>query len=553
MPYIIGNEAFEKLGTLGTSSNLLVYFTNVFHMKSITATNLVNIFNGTSNFATLPGAFLSDAYFGRYKTLGFASVASFLGMFALTLTAAIPSLHPTKCNDNVTATCPGPTSGQTAFLLSSLFLLVIGAGGIRPCNFAFGADQFNPETESGKRGVASFFNWYYFSSTLAIMISVTIIVYVQSDVSWTWGLAIPAFIMFVSAMLFFMGTKNYVKIKPEGSPFTSVVQVVIAAFNKRRLKLPDQLSVNLFDHVSKYSINSNLPYTDQFRFLNKAAIITREDKTNPDGSATNPWRLSSMQQVEEVKCLTRVIPIWISAVIYYLAMIQLQTYGVLQALQTDRRVFNTKFKIPAASYSIFCMLAIITWLPFYEKILSPRLQKFTKIDGGITMLQKIGIGIFLGFLTMLVSALVEGKRRNWAISNPIGEKGEISSLSGMWLVPQLVLIGFSEALTLLGLMEFYYKEFPENMRSVAGSFSFVGSATSSYLSSFLVSIVNQITKDGGDWLPQDLNKGKLDYFYYLVAALEFINLGYFLICAKWYKYKASCNPGNLGSSKISFV
>ena len=66
------------MGTTGTSNNLLVYLTTVFNMKSITATNLVNVFNGTCNFATLLGAFLSDTYFGRYKTLGFASISSFL-------------------------------------------------------------------------------------------------------------------------------------------------------------------------------------------------------------------------------------------------------------------------------------------------------------------------------------------------------------------------------------------------------------------------------------------------------------------------------------------
>lgn len=73
-----GNEAFEKLGTIGTSSNLLVYLTTVFNMKSITATNVINVFNGTCNFGTLFGAFLCDTYFGRYKTLGFASISSFL-------------------------------------------------------------------------------------------------------------------------------------------------------------------------------------------------------------------------------------------------------------------------------------------------------------------------------------------------------------------------------------------------------------------------------------------------------------------------------------------
>lgn len=78
MPFIIGNETFENLGTVGTSSNLLVYLTAVFNMKSITAVTLINIFYGTTNLGTLVGAFLCDTYFGRYKTLGFATVASFM-------------------------------------------------------------------------------------------------------------------------------------------------------------------------------------------------------------------------------------------------------------------------------------------------------------------------------------------------------------------------------------------------------------------------------------------------------------------------------------------
>jgi hypothetical protein len=47
-------------------------------MKSITAATVITVFNGTANLGTLIGAFLCDTYFGRYKTLGFATVASFL-------------------------------------------------------------------------------------------------------------------------------------------------------------------------------------------------------------------------------------------------------------------------------------------------------------------------------------------------------------------------------------------------------------------------------------------------------------------------------------------
>lgn len=81
---VAGNETFEKLGTIGTLSNLMVYLTTVFNMKSITAATLINFFSGTTNIAPLVGAFLSDTYFGRYKTLGFASVSSLLVINLLT-------------------------------------------------------------------------------------------------------------------------------------------------------------------------------------------------------------------------------------------------------------------------------------------------------------------------------------------------------------------------------------------------------------------------------------------------------------------------------------
>lgn len=144
--------------------------------------------------------------------------------------------------------------------------MIVGAAGIRPCNLAFGADQFNPNTESGKRGINSFFNWYFFTLTFAQLVSVTLVVYVQSDVSWSIGLAIPAIFMLISCFLFFGGTKIYVRVKPEGSPFTSMARVVVVAVKKRGLKLPQQPSLKLFNYAQPKSINSPLPYSNQFRY-----------------------------------------------------------------------------------------------------------------------------------------------------------------------------------------------------------------------------------------------------------------------------------------------
>ncbi|KZV23350.1 putative peptide/nitrate transporter-like [Dorcoceras hygrometricum] len=557
MPFVIGNETFEKLGTIGTSSNLLVYLTTVYHMNSITATNVVNVFNGTCNFGTLAGAFLCDTYLGRYKTLGIASVSSFLGMLMLTLTAGFTKLHPPECSSQPSLRCIGASPWQLGFLFAAFLFLVIGASGIRPCNLAFGADQFNPNTDSGRREINSFFNWYYFTFTFAMMLSLTVIVYVQSNMSWVIGLGIPAFMMFLSCFFFFVGTRLYVKVLPDGSPFTSLVQTLVVAFKKRKLQLPEQPWCSLFNHFNPDSMNSKLQYTDELRFLNKAAVITPEDTISPDGSAANPWKLRSVQQVEEIKCVIRVIPIWFSGIIYYIILALLQTYPVFQSLQSDRRLSTGKFKIPAASYNVFTMLTVTLWIPIYDRIIVPFLRRITGKEEGITMLQRVGFGILLGALTMVVAGLVEDHRRTLAVTRPalgvVTQKGSISSMSGYWLVPYLVLAGISEAFAVIGEIEFFYKQFPENMRSFATAFLFSGFALSSYITSLLISVVHKVTRVGvnGNWLAEDLNKGRLDYFYYMVAGIQVVNLGYFLICAKCYKYKkVESNDKDVAMEKI---
>ncbi|KAL7115131.1 hypothetical protein ACP275_04G165500 [Erythranthe tilingii] len=535
MPFIIGNETFEKLGAIGTSSNLQLYLATVFNMTHFSATTVLNVFNGTTNIATLAGAYLCDTYFGRYKTLGVASIASLFGFLALTLTAVFKNLHPPHCSPG--DKCVGPDVWQMAFLLFSFGLMIIGAGGIRPCNLAFGVDQFDPNTESGKRGIASFFNWYYFTVTFAQIVSLTLVVYVQSNISWSIGLAIPTTFMFLSCVLYFMGEKMYVKVRPDGSPMTSLVQVAVAAAKKRRLELPEQPWLSLFNYKPPKSINSRLPYTEQFIFLDKAAIITAEDEIKPDGSASNPWSLCTTQQVEELKCVLRVIPVSLTAIFYHIGV--QQQYVVFQALQSNRHLGS--FQIPAASYIVFAMLSLTMWVPLYDRVIVPFLRRLTKQEGGITILQRMGIGIFLTVLGSLVGAVVEEKRRS--LVGPAS--GPVSAMSAMWLVPQLTLSGFAEAFNAIGQIEFYYKQFPENMRSVGGAFYFCGSAASHYVYSLMISVVHRMTEDdrSGSWLPEDLNKGRLDYFYYLNAVLCALNFGYFLVCASWYRYKGDGDSG----------
>ncbi|KAI3943385.1 hypothetical protein MKW92_011033 [Papaver armeniacum] len=547
MPFIIGNEAFEKLGTWGTSSNLIVYLTTVFNMKRVNAAVFINAFTGTSFVSPLIGGFLADAYFGRYKTLGFASIASLLvtnltitsflqvsvkadlnllsctvkGMILLMLTATISKLHPPNCGMQKNELCVQATTPQWTFIVCALGFLVIGSGGVRPCNLAFGADQFNPKLDTGKRSIISFIN------------------------CWAAGLALPPCLMLIACILFFMGSRIYVKVKPEGSPLTRFVQVIVAATRKRRLAQPDNPEISLFNCMHPNSINSKLQHTDQFGFFDKASILSNTDQIKADGTSANPWRLCNMQQVEELKCVIRVLPIWVSGAIYHITITQQHTYVVFQALQSDRHLGTNNFKVPSASYIVFSWLSIVIWIPIYDRLIVPQLRKLTGKEGGITLLQRMGIGTFISIITMLVSALVEQRRRNFSLTYPtLGIAkggGAISSMSSNWLILQLSISGLSEAFSHIGQLEFYYNQFPENMRSVAVSFFFLGFALGSYISSFMVSVVHRTTEGimSGNWLPEDLNKGRLDYFYYMITVMNVVNFGYFLVCARWYRYKGS--------------
>lgn len=263
-----------------------------------------------------------------------------------------------------------------------------------------------------------------------------------------------------------------------------------------------------------------------------------EGELNPDGSIVNQWNLVSIQQVEEVKCLARTFPIWAAGILGFTAMAQQGTFIVSQALKMDRHL-GPNFQIPAGSLGVISLIIIGLWVPFYDRVCVPSLRKITKHEGGITLLQRIGIGMVFSILSMIVAGLVEKIRRDVANSNP-NPQG-IAPMSVMWLFPQLILLGFCEAFNIIGLIEFFNRQFPDHMRSIANALFSCSFALANYVSTILVTSVHHVTgtEHHPDWLTNDINAGRLDYFYYLLAGIGVLNLVYFLFVAQRYHYKGS--------------
>ncbi|XVF24951.1 hypothetical protein REPUB_Repub13aG0172000 [Reevesia pubescens] len=531
MPFIIVNESFEKVASYGLVPNMILYLIKDYHMGVAKGTNILFFWQAATNFTPILGAFVADSYLGRFLTIGLGSICSLLGMILLWLTAMIPQSKPPAC-DLMTQSCRSPTAAQMTLLISSLVLISIGAGGVRPCSLAFGADQLDRRDNPKRsyRVLESFFGWYYASAAISVLIALTGIVYIQVHLGYRVGFGVPAILMLLSALVFFLASPLYLKQKASKSLLTGFLQVIVVAYKNRNLTFPLPNSSGSYHHKRDSKI---VAPTDKLRFLNKACIIKNPDQDiATDGSASNPWSLCTVEQVEELKALVKVLPLWSTGIIMSINLSQ-TSFPVLQANSMDRHL-TKKFQIPAGSYAMFNIISLALWVIFYDRLILPMASKIKGKPVRIGVKLRMGIGLFLTCMAMVVSAIVENARRRKAIRDGfLNNPTAVLNMSAMWLVPQFCLNGLAEAFTAIGQTEFFYSELPKSMSSIAAALFGLGMAVANLLASVVVSIIDDVTSRGRkeSWVSSNINKGRIDNYYWVLAILSFINLFYYFLCA----------------------
>uniref|UniRef100_A0ACD5W0D5 Uncharacterized protein n=1 Tax=Avena sativa TaxID=4498 RepID=A0ACD5W0D5_AVESA len=510
----------ERVAGFGLNTNMIMYLTKQYHLSNVTAGATLFVWAAAANFAPIPGALIADMYIGRFVAISLGSIACLTGIVFLWLSAMISGARPPPCGVGLApeqCTAPGPR--HLAWLIAGFTFLSIGAGGIRPCSMAFGADQFSRHPkEQRSRILQAYFNAYYASIGVAFTVAVTVIVYVQDNVGWKAGFAVPMGLMMLSAVSFLLGSRLYIKEKGSKQMFSGIGAALMAAMKNHKARLPVKTEDGVYHHLKGCKLT--VP-TDKLRFLNKACMISSSGNEE-DSHGTSGRRLCTVDQVEQLKSAIRVLPIWSSTV--FLAQAVSQNYAVLQANEMDRRV--GVFRVPGCSLTMFNMVTMSLWSGSYDRWIAPALRRVTGNPRGLTMKQRIGVGLLLATAAMAVSAAVEGARRRLALAGG-------TTMSAFWLVPQFALMGLAEAFGVIGELEFFYTELPKSMASFSMALLYMALGVGNLVNSLIVKVVDQASRSGGrtSWLSSDLNAGHYDYYYWLLACLGAVNFIYFLWCA----------------------
>ncbi|XP_074577908.1 protein NRT1/ PTR FAMILY 1.1-like [Curcuma longa] len=540
IPCIIANEVLEKVASFGLHANMIVYLTATYHMNPAPAASVLLLWSAISNFLPIFGAFLADSWLGKFRIIAIGSFFSLIGMVLLWLTAMIPGAQPPACG--AAGRCIGATPRQLVLLLGAFVVMAIGTGGVRPCSLAFGADQFDrPQSRPhavNVRVLQTFFNWYYVSVGVSVAVSLTVIVYIQDHMGWRIGFGVPVALMAASTVLFLLGSIMYVKVKPNTSVLADLAQVAVVALKNRHIILPSDSSDAWY--LKKKGSKLTVP-SKNLRFLNKACVIRNPEKDlNPDGTTADPWRLCTVEQVEMLKAVVRVLPIWSTGII--LAIIINPSFPVLQARTMDRHM-GPHFQVPAASLVVFSVVTLTLWVAVYDRLLVAPIARLTGKPRGLGLKQRMGIGLVLSSIATAVMAITEHIRRRTAIEQGLLDRGTVH-MSAMWLIPQYSLTGLAEAFNFIGQIEFYYSEFPRSMSSVGISLLSLGFGTGSLVGAVIVTAVGRLSEANGgvSWLDKNLNKGRYDYYYWMLTAMSVANVLYFVVCSQIY--------GEEGKNKI---
>lgn len=205
--YIVWNEACERYSYYGMRSILVIFLVQYLGLQKNIATSDYHIFAAACYLFPLLGAYLSDRFFGKYKTILWLSIVYCIGHGFLAVFE----------------------HDKTGFYWG-LFLIAFGSGGIKPCVSAHVGDQFKPGQQALLKKVFDLFYWMInFGSTFSTLITPWTLTEYGPGIAF----GIPGILMAIATFIFWLGKKHFVHIPPTGPNPHSTSKVLLSGLKNR--------------------------------------------------------------------------------------------------------------------------------------------------------------------------------------------------------------------------------------------------------------------------------------------------------------------------------
>jgi len=196
IPFIIGNEAAERFSYYGMKAILAVFMTQYLMMTESKSNEWFHTFGFAVYLMPIFGAFLSDIFLGKYKTILYLSIIYCIGHLILAL------------------------NESTDGLFWGLTFIAIGSGGIKPCVSAHVGDQFGADN---KHLISRIFTFFYFAINFGAFISTLAIPYILDTLGPKIAFGLPGLLMFLATFVFWLGRNKFVHIPPFGVDYLKTI------------------------------------------------------------------------------------------------------------------------------------------------------------------------------------------------------------------------------------------------------------------------------------------------------------------------------------------
>jgi proton-dependent oligopeptide transporter, POT family len=518
--YIVGNEACERFSYYGMRSILAGYITGAVLQGGLgqdadTATEIIHSFVFVNYFTPLLGAWLSDKLIGRYHTILWVSLLYCAGHGVLACSGFASDVH-----------------GRLLVLGAGLTLIALGSGGIKPCVSAFMGDQFKPEQS---HLLQKAFGAFYWSVNIGSFFSFLVIPFLKDRFGYGLAFGVPGIFMAIATLIFWLGTKTYVRVPPSRATRSAgFFKVFFAALSAKRVAGQGfwDAARTRFSEKEVDAAKSVLPIL--FVFALVPVFWSLFDQTN------STWVLQGQQMVvfhfAELGIIKSLLPFWnfVTIVIGIFALLVFPAiiYRKVANSQPPRSVeFRWLLLLGSLvvgglfTWFIYCLpnmsigaeqmqsmnpLIVMILVPLFTLGLYPRLGRFA------SPLKRMSYGMFLAATSYLIVGALQKQIEAGA------------QLNILWqTVPYVVLTAAEVLISTTGL-EFAFREAASEMKSFIMSFWLLTTA----FGDLLVVAVTRLFASAAD-SAASVSAGR----FLLYAGMTFVVAILFSLISTFYQYR----------------